>query len=311
MASLSSAAYAAGWGLTQHLPERVVSGTFRLAADGTVRRGGSGVDQLRANLRRARPTLSADELDDLVRDAMRSYLRYWQEAFRLPTWSRAEVKRRIKTTNAERLIDPLEAGIGVIVVLGHFGNWDHAGAWITGEGYGLTTVAERLRPEALYERFVTYRESLGMEVLGLGDRELSTVLQQRLEQGGLVALLADRDITGTGTEVTLLGEPARLPAGPALLSMRTRSVLLPATSYYDGPNTQVRFELPLTPQTTTQGSSLREQVRDLTQQWADVIGQAAVKHSRDWHMLQPVWSADFPRRSHNSGPHNSETETST
>ena len=183
MASLSSATYAAGWGLSQHLPERVVSGTFRLAADGAVRRGGAGVDQLRANLRRARPELSSEELDNLVRNAMRSYLRYWQEAFRLPTWSRAEVKQRIKTTNVERLFEPLAAGQGVIVVLGHFGNWDHAGAWITGEGHALTTVVERLRPEALYERFVTYRESLGMEVLGLGDRELSTVLQERLEHG--------------------------------------------------------------------------------------------------------------------------------
>src|SRR3954465_14317355 len=129
MASLSSATYAAGWGLSQHLPERVVSGTFRLAADSAVRRGGAGVDQLRANLRRARPELSSEELDVLVRNAMRSYRRYWQGPFPPPPGSPAEAKQRINPTSVGGLFEPLAAGRGVIVVLGHFGNWDHAGAW--------------------------------------------------------------------------------------------------------------------------------------------------------------------------------------
>ncbi|MEO8106286.1 MAG: phosphatidylinositol mannoside acyltransferase, partial [Actinomycetes bacterium] len=248
--------------------------------------------QLRANVARARPELDADALNNLTQEAMRSYLRYWKEAFRLPQWSAAEIRARLVASHAERIFDPLASGQGVVAVLGHFGNWDHAGAWVTTQGTRFTTVAERLKPESLYDRFVAYRESLGMEVLPLtGGPDVTSLLQKRLRAGGLVALLADRDLSDSGLEVDLLGEPARLPAGPALLALRTDSVLLPVVSYYDRDHTRLEFRTPL----TSAEPRIRDAVLDLTQQWADVCGDAARHHSRDWHMLQPVWSADQNR----------------
>jgi KDO2-lipid IV(A) lauroyltransferase len=273
------------------LPEPWVARGFDALADRAANGDGRGVVQLRANLARAHPELTDDELSDLTREAMRSYLRYWREAFRLPRWSAEEIRARLVASNAERLFGPLADGQGVVAVLGHFGNWDHAGAWVTTQGVRFTTVAERLRPESLYDRFVEYRESLGMEVLPLtGGSDVTDVLQQRLNAGGLVALLADRDLGGTGLEVDLLGEPARLPAGPALLALRTGSVLLPVVSSYDGAHTRLDFRPPL----TSSAARVRDAVRDLTQQWADVVGDAARHHARDWHMLQPVWDADRP-----------------
>ncbi len=224
----STAGYSAGWGLSQRLPEPWVTQAFDAMADRAARKDGRGVLQLRANLARARPDLGEAELSELTRQAMRSYLRYWREAFRLPQWSKAEIRARLVASHPERLLDPLASGQGVVAVLGHFGNWDHGGAWVTTQGVPFTTVAERLRPESLYDRFVAYRESLGMEVVPLtGGPDVTGVLQQRLRAGGLVALLADRELGGTGLEVDLLGEPARLPAGPALLALRTESVLVP------------------------------------------------------------------------------------
>lgn len=295
----STAGYRAGWGLTQRMPEPWVARGFDALADRAAQGDRRGVLQLRANLARARPELDDEELSDLTRAAMRSYLRYWREAFRLPRWSSDEIRARLVASNSERLFGPLADGQGVVAVLGHFGNWDHAGAWVTTQGVRFTTVAERLRPASLYDRFVEYRESLGMEVLPLtGGSDVTDVLQQRLNGGGLVALLADRDLGGTGLEVDLLGEPARLPAGPALLAMRTGSVLLPVVSYYDGTHTRVDFG----PQLTTSAPRVRDGVRDLTQQWADVVGDAARHHARDWHMLQPVWDADRRPREAAPGP---------
>jgi KDO2-lipid IV(A) lauroyltransferase len=220
---------------------------------------------------------------------MQSYLRYWREAFRLPEWSRAETDRRMRASHAERLFDPLRAGQGVVAVLGHFGNWDHAGAWVTGQGFEVTTVAERLRPETLYDQFVAYRESLGMRVLPLsGGADVTDVLQQRLRDGGLVALLADRDLTSSGLDVDLLGEPARMPIGPALLALRMDAVLLPVVSWYEDGYTRLDFCEPL----TSSADRFRERINDLTQQWATFVGEAAQEHARDWHMLQPIWNAD-------------------
>ena len=230
---------------------------------------------------------------------MKSYLRYWKEAFRLPEWSRAEIERRIRATNERRLFDPLDAGHGVVAVLGHFGNWDHGGAWVTGRGYGLTTVAERLKPESLFDQFVEYRESLGMQVLPLsGGPEVTQKLQERLREGGLVALLADRDLTTSGIDVDLLGEPARMPIGPALLALRTDAVLLPVTSWYEDGYTHLDFKSPL----VAAEGPLRQRLRDLTQQWAVIVGEAARHHARDWHMLQPVWTADADSRAQGGRP---------
>jgi phosphatidylinositol dimannoside acyltransferase len=288
-----SLAYGAGWTLTKRLPEPWVARSFDAFAGRATRRSGRGVLQLRRNLGRARPDLDSDALDELVEQAMQSYLRYWREAFRLPTWSGAEIRARLVASNPARMFDPLDSGRGVVAVLGHFGNWDHAGAWVTTQGRAFTTVAERLRPESLYDRFVAYRESLGMEVLPLsGGADVTEVLQQRLRDGGLVALLADRDLTGTGLEVDVLGEPARLPAGPALLALRTDSVLLPVFSSYDTDHTRLDFAEPL----TSSATGLRAQVHDLTTQWGAALGAAAQERARDWHMLQAVWSADRERR---------------
>ena len=286
---LATWGYGAGWTLSRRLPESVVSSVFDQIGGVATRRGGRGVVQLRRNLARVRPELDDDVLDHLTAEAMRSYLRYWREAFRLPEWSRAEVDRRIHTTHEERLLDELESRRGVVAVLGHFGNWDHAGAWVTGRGHQLTTVAERLKPESLFDQFVAYRESLGMQVLPLtGGTDVTQMLQERLRKGGLVALLADRDLTPTGVDVNLLGEPARMPVGPALLALRSEVRLLPVISWYEDGFTRLEFKPPL----TSDASQLRSRVLDLTQQWADVVGEAAKEHTRDWHMLQPIWNAD-------------------
>ena len=118
-----------------------------------------------------------------------------------------------------------------MLALPHSGNWDHAGAWCGATGAPFTTVAERLQPESLYDRFVAFRSSLGMEVLALtgGPRPPFEVLVERLEAGGMLCLLADRDLSARGVEVEFFGATARMPAGPASLCLRTGATLVPVT----------------------------------------------------------------------------------
>jgi len=286
---LATWGYEAGWSLSRRLPESVVATAFDQIGSLSTHRDGHGVQQLRKNLRRVHPELDEGALDDLVGEAMKSYLRYWREAFRLPAWSWAEIERRVEANNAHRLFDPLDDRTGVVAVLGHFGNWDHGGAWVTGQGYPLMTVAERLKPESLFDQFVEYRESLGMTVLPLtGGPDVTRLLQQRLAEGGLVALLADRDLTTTGVDVDLLGEPARMPVGPALLAERSGAALVPVLSWYEDGVTRLDFRPPLQSAEPT----LRARLHDVTQQWATIVGETARQHARDWHMLQPIWTAD-------------------
>lgn len=226
---------------------------------------------------------------------MRSYMRYWMESFRLPTWSPARIKASIEVTDAHRLTDGLGTGRGVILALPHLGNWDLAGAWVTTDlKVPFTTVAERLKPETLYDRFVAYREGLGMEVLPHSGGAAFGTLARRLRAGGLVCLVADRDLSASGVEVTFFGDTARMPAGPALLAQQTGALLLPVTlSYDETPVMKARIHPPVE---VPESGNRDEKTSSMTQALADAFAVGIAEHPEDWHMLQRLWSADLENR---------------
>jgi len=297
--SVKDAAFIGGWQVVRWLPEPVVESAFDVIADVAWRRRVSGVAQLECNLGRVvGPDVSAPALRELSRAAMRSYFRYWAEAFRLPSWSREQILARIRVHDEHRLREAFASGRGVVVTLPHCANWDLAGAWAASTGMPLTTVAERLKPESVYDRFVAYRESLGMEVLPLADDAgVYRVLLERLRAGAMVCLVADRDLTAAGIEVQFFGETAKMPAGPAVLARATGAALLPATLWYDEArlNLRIHEEVPL-----PTGATRRQQVAAMTQQVAGVFEASIREHPQDWHMLQRLWLADSNHQSETS-----------
>jgi KDO2-lipid IV(A) lauroyltransferase len=287
------AAYRAGWSVVRGMPEPLARRQFDAVADTVWLRGGGGVDRLRDNLRRVVPSAGERELRSLTRAGVRSYLRYWREVFQLPAIPADELVARMFVVEEHRLRDAVAAGRGVILALPHMGNWDHAGAWLTSTGVPFTTVAERLQPESLFERFVAFRESLGMEVVPLtgGQRPPYDLLADRLRAGGVLCLLADRDLTATGVEVDFFGAPARMPAGPAALAHDTGAALLPVTLWYPD---RRRWCGRIHPQVTVPATGTRAaKVGAMTQAVADAFAEQIAAHPQDWHMLQRVWVADL------------------
>jgi KDO2-lipid IV(A) lauroyltransferase len=281
--------YAAGWRLVRTLPEPVGRAAFRVVADAAFRRRGPAVRRLTANLRRVvGPDLPDRELDELVRAGLRSYARYWLEAFRLPSLSHEQRRRRFRLDRGELLGEAVEAGTGAVVALPHAGNWDVAGAWAVANGWPLTTVAERLRPEGLYERFVAFREGLGMRIIPLngGERPPLDLLEEALGKAHIVPLLADRDLSARGIEVEFFGGRTRMPAGPAILALRTGAPLFVVSMWYedDAACGQLHGPLPL-----PTGGPLDQRVRALTQRIADGLAEGIAAHPADWHMLQRLW----------------------
>ena len=289
---LTDALYGAGWAAVKRLPEPAARRLGRRIADTAWRRRGKGVLRLEANLARVVPGAGPERLAELSRAGMRSYLRYWMESFRLPAWDRDRIRAGIEVKDVDLLREGLAAGRGVVLALPHMANWDLAGAWVTTElGVPFTTVAERLKPETLYDRFVAYREGLGMEVLPHTGGAAFGTLARRLRGGGLVALVADRDLSASGVEVDFFGEKARMPAGPAMLAVQTGAVLLPVTLWYDDQPVMQALVHPAieVPETGTR----TEQAAAMTQALADVFAAGIAEHPHDWHMLQRLWLADL------------------
>ena len=293
MDRVSDLAFAAGWGAVRRMPGPLARATFAGLADQAWLRHGPDVRQLEANLRRVVPGASTRELRELSRESMRSYLRYWCEAFRLPDLTPEQIVGTHRCQEEENLSKALAAGRGAVLTLPHMGNWDHAGAWVTLTHAPLTTVAERLKPEALYERFLAYRRALGMEVLPLtGEGGPFRTLLGRARSGALICLLGDRDLTDNGVPVTFFGEPTKMPAGPAALALSSGAPLLPCTLWFgEGVSwTWIHQEVPVPAEGTR-----AEKVAAMTQSCATVFERGIADHPQDWHMLQRLWLADLHR----------------
>ncbi|MBO3747691.1 phosphatidylinositol mannoside acyltransferase [Streptosporangiaceae bacterium NEAU-GS5] len=290
---LVATAYHVGWVLLPKVPEPVAAWLFRRIADIMWRRRGRSVLRLESNL--ARVVGPDADLRALSREGLRSYFRYWMEALRLPAMSRDHIVSHTRITGGEIIFKAVDEGRGIVLALPHMGNWDAAGAWMVGVGYPFTTVMERLKPESLFERFVAYRESLGMEVLPLtrkegGSAQAFGTLARRLRDGKAICLPAERDLTNSGVEIEFFGATAKMVAGPALLALQTGAPLHPVTLWYEGENwgIWIHDEVPV-----PEHGDRKEKVAAMTQAMARVFEEGIAAHPQDWHMLQRLWLDDL------------------
>ena len=291
---LADFGYGAGWALVCKVPRSWAEWAFRFFADIAWRREGPRVQILEANLVRVLgPDVDGAALRAASREVMRRYARYWLEIFLLPTMPVEELVSGMRDIgHRDTIFETMASGRGVVVGIPHMGNWDQAGAWIIEQGAGsFTTVAERLKPESLYDRFVAFREGLGMEVLpASGGARPFGLLAQRLRAGKMVILPCDRDITGSGIEVEFFGEKAKMMGGPAALAVQTGAALLGATPWFndDGWGVNISAEIKQ-PSDGDRG----EKVAMMTQELAQFFENNIRDHPYDWLMLQKVFVADL------------------
>jgi KDO2-lipid IV(A) lauroyltransferase len=289
---ITTLGFGAGWSIVKRMPDRTANATFERLADTSWARRGPSVRRLESNIRRVvGPDVTEDELRVLSKQAMRSYLRYWCDAFRLPGWSRERIVSSIGIIDDHHLADGLATGRGVVVALPHMGNWDHAGAWATLVHSPVVTVAERLKPEELYEKFLAFRRSLGMDVVPLtGGEPVFPYLADRLREGNLIALLGDRDLSNSGVPVQFFGAKAKMPAGPAALAVDTGAVLLTASLYLEDGRNWLRFQPPI--EVPQEGERSRRIFRT-TQLVANNFEDSIRTRPTDWHMMQRLWVDDL------------------
>lgn len=301
---VAGAAFGAGWTLVCRLPESWARALFRFGADIAWRRQGRGVQVLEGNLVRVLRTNPAGsgpaefdgkELRTLSRAVLRSYARYYLETFRLQVipHERIDAGMHVNREQVDLTLEYMKNGRGVIYALPHMGDFEQAGLWVNLYGAGsFTTVAERLKPDSVFERFLAFRQALGMEVLPTtGGPNPSGVMARRLRTGKLVCIVADRDLSDTGVEVDFFGEKALLPAGPAVLAVQTGAALMPVSCWFIGEDewgTHVHDEIPV-----PAVGDRKEKVAAMTQAMAAVFEQAIREHPEDWHMLQKVFVADL------------------
>ncbi|MFD2791971.1 phosphatidylinositol mannoside acyltransferase [Promicromonospora vindobonensis] len=300
-----AAVHTFAWRNATKIPEPLLRGLFTAVADVTWLRHGKSVRRMEDNYARVRPDLDAAAVRRLSRAGMRSYMRYFREAFTLQGVTPEGLRARVRVEGYDEHVRPVVDGGGAAsLALGHLGNWDLAGAYGSQYLASVLTVAERLKPDALFEEFVRFRGSLGIEVLALGNGDvLGSLIRSAKEGSRLIPLLCDRDLTSTGIEVDLVGHRARVAAGPALLGLEADIPVHAVGINYErlhGARRRaagtpwgivITFYPPLP--VPDAGLPRDERVRLLTQGWVDQLSRTIVEHTHDWHMLQRVFVADL------------------
>jgi len=284
VAHLSYLAYLLGWKIIGVLPEKMAYRLFSKLAASMYRRNGKSVRRLRTNYSIVKSELSSEELEKLVIAGLESYMRYWCDTFRIHRWSSSRIASTVTTSRDDLLRSPMHEGRGVVIALPHSGNWDHAGAYFCNEGFPLVTVAEVLKPEKLFKRFLTYREEMGFEVLGLDSRAFLTLVKRARERR-LIALVADRDLSASGIEVDFFGRTAKMPAGPAVLAIKEGLPLVAAHVSYTVSGIHIDFQSIEVSSLENEGERVAETVQNL----ATAFEKGISGRPEDWHMLQRIW----------------------
>jgi KDO2-lipid IV(A) lauroyltransferase len=287
-AQLTYLVYSLLWKLVRILPESWARGIFNQIAVTAYRRNRKRVKRLRENYRKVRSKASDEEIESMVKAGLKSAMRYWCDTFRITDWSKKRIIGTVTCSNEELLLKGASSGKGVIVALPHAGNWDHAGLYFCTKGVTVHTVAEHLKPERLFQKFLDHRERMGMKVF---DIEASVIqeLEGILNRGGLVALVADRDLSKSGITVEFFNARAKMPAGPALLALRTEATLITAYVAYNKTGIHINFSGPFSLDPGLRFESESEKVSSLTQLLANQFVRDISKDPTSWHMQQRIF----------------------
>lgn len=302
-------AFALARAAVERLPESVGRALFSAAGTAMGLSGSAGARRLRANQARIRPGLGPVRARLLSAAAMRSYMRYYYECFRVPVLGEDRILARVQLDNDAELRADLASGRSATAALVHAGNWDMAGAWACIDLAPVHTLAERLEPAGLYEDFLRFRTGLGMTIYPVvrGGGGLRALEEDMAAGVCFTPILADRDLTASGVEVRLAGHAMLVAPGPALLAQRTGCAIYPVFSRYErlarrrraaaGTRWGLRLTVgePVRAETTPDSDS-RERaadVRRMSQEWMDQFEPWLRAHLEDWHMLQRVFVSDL------------------
>lgn len=290
--------YVGASALVRWLPESVTYGLAHRIGTLAARRSKKR-SQVALNLSRilGKPP-SHPEVQALVVEAYRSYTRYWLETFRLVREDADFFLDRFIAPTQENLFAPAQSGRGAIVVVGHLGNFDAAGAWVAANGFKLVTVAEVLKPRRMFDFFVEHRARLGMTIYP-AVKGVTSRLVEDVRAGAVVAVLGDRDLKGTGPEVTFFGEPATFPGGAASIAIETGAALVVAGVYGVVRSGEPGWDAVITEPLDTGAPAgvevgSRDHVAAVTRLIAHELEVAIARRPEEWHVFQPFWTSDRP-----------------
>lgn len=225
------------------------------------------------NLRRAFPGRSPRWYRSV---ALRTYRHFGGEVvstFRLARMPPEERRARFRVEGFDRIAEPVSTGRGVLLLAGHFGNWEVAAVSMRSRGVPIDALVRRQR-NPLFDGYLREtRKGLGTGVIY--DREPLRAAMKSLRAGRVLALVADQNFTGDGIFVEFFGSPASTVRGPGVLAMRTGAPVVFLDPRRE-PGLRARYTVRYSRLPQPESDDLESGVRELTRAYTQRL-EAAIR----------------------------------
>ena len=177
------------------------------------------------NLKMIFPELSKGEISSMSREIYANFCKYLVDFFRFPLVDDDYIKKSVKIEGLENLDRSLAKKRGVILVSAHLGNWELGGGILSKLGYNLSAVVLSHRHKNVDDFFIQRRQILGMKAIPFGGALRRCF--KCLSENNLLALVGDRDYFDNGVQMPFFKKKTIIPKGPAVLSLRFGSPIIP------------------------------------------------------------------------------------
>jgi len=166
------------------------------------------------------PNLSPEAVANLSRESYRHLGRSFIETALLDSLGADGLQKLVETVEGwEEIDDVMAGGKGAVLVTGHIGNWELAGAYVAARGVPLDAIVRGMA-NPLFDAYLNHtREAIGMTIVH--DSEAVRRTPRSLRAGRAVAFVADQGVMGlASTFVPFFGRPAKTPRGAAVFALR-------------------------------------------------------------------------------------------
>jgi lauroyl/myristoyl acyltransferase len=220
--------------------------------------------------------------------------KYYVDLVRMPFMDLDDFyRRRLRYYGFDEYVLPAVAtGKGVIALSGHLGNPELGAQGMLPRGVKVFALTEPLRPARLSRLVDSLRACKGHSVAPVGFAGVRRAIQT-LRQGGVVALMGDRDIEGPKAYLPFFGEEAMIPTGPIEVALRTGATVIPSFCVRtDEGGVDAYLEEPLELERT---GDMERDIRTNTLRFLARLERRLRDHPDQWVVLESIWDGGAAR----------------
>lgn len=222
-----------------------------------------------------------------ARRVFRNFGLYLVDFFRMPQLTEEAINKRVKVINMCNADKVLKQNKGAVLVTCHIGNWEMGGVVIAMMGYNISAVALNHKHKNINDFFIKQREEKGLKVITM--KSVMKRCVSTLQKKGMLALVGDRDFTNNGIILNFFGVPTSIPKGPAMLSIKTDSPIIPGIFVRDGKyNYKLIIDEPIYPQEIP-GASHDELIKGLTEKFLVNMERFIRTYPDQWLVFRKFW----------------------